>query len=116
MVTGCLFSVITVLCGNKTQAIIWCMGLAFGMLFLCLHTNEVLVQTEYRDGILNPHYVGGFRRVVYGIFHDLNPCGQVAQLSGWKVWHPIRIALIDLFLISGLTVMGCRLFDKKDIN
>ena len=92
------------------------MGLAFGMLFLCLHTNEVLVQTEYKDGVLNPNYVGGIRRMVYGFLHDLNPCGQAAQLSGWEVWHPARMVLIDLLLIIGLTVMGCRLFDRKDIN
>ena len=116
LVTCCMFSVITVLCGKKTQAIIGCMGLAFGMLFLCLHTNEVLVQTEYKDGVLNPNYVGGIRRMVYGFLHDLNPCGQAAQLSGWEVWHPARMVLIDLLLIIGLTVMGCRLFDRKDIN
>ncbi|MBO6017493.1 MAG: hypothetical protein J6P42_05615, partial [Oscillospiraceae bacterium] len=67
MVTGCLFSVITLLCGNKTNAVIWCMGLAFGMLFLCLHTNELLVQTEYKDGALNPHYISGIRRVICSI-------------------------------------------------
>ena len=50
LVTGCLFSVTTLLCANKTHAVILCMGLAFGMLFLCLHTNALLVQPEYKDG------------------------------------------------------------------
>jgi len=32
----------------------------------CIYSNSyitiyILVQTEYRNGILNPHYVGGFR-------------------------------------------------------
>lgn len=114
--TGCLFSIITMLCGNKTHAVIWCMGLAFGMLFLCLHTNEVLVQKEYKDGILNPHYVGGFRRTLNSILHDINPCGQAAQLSSWEVWHPLRIVLLDLLLVIGVTALGCGLFNKKDIN
>lgn len=116
LATGCLFSVITLLCGNKTQAIIWCMALAFGMLFLAMHTNGKLVQPEYKDGALNPHYVGGLRRTAYGMLHDLNPCGQAAQLSGWEVYHPVRIALIDILMIIGISVTGCKLFRRKDIN
>lgn len=49
---GCLFAVITLLCGNQAKGVLWCMAFAFGMLFLCLHTNSVLVQPEYKDGIL----------------------------------------------------------------
>ena len=114
--TGCLFSIITMICGNKTQAVILCMGLAFGMLFLCLHTNEVLVQTEYKDGVLNPHYVGGIRREVCSFLHDINPCGQAAQLSAWEVWHPIRALFINLLVIAGSSVLGCLLFRKKDVK
>jgi len=116
LATGCLFSVITLLCGNRTHALLWCMGLAFAMLFLCLHTNEVLVQTEYRDGLLNPHYVGGLRRALCRFLHDLNPCGQAAQLSAWEVWHPLRGAVSDLLVIAGSTVLGCALFRGKDIR
>lgn len=92
------------------------MGLAFGMLFLCLHTNEVLVQAEYKDGLLNPHYVGGIRRALCGILHDLNPCGQAAQLSAWKVWHPIRASLFNLLMIASTSSLVCMLFNRKDIN
>ena len=116
LVTGCLFSVITMLCGNKTHAIIWCMGLAFGMLFLCLHTNEILVQTEYKDGVLNPHYVSGIRREICSILHDINPCGQAAQLSGWEVWHPIRVLLCNILMLIGSSALGCLLFRRKDIT
>ena len=82
ILTGCLFTVITMICGNKTHAILWCMGLAFGMLFLTLHTNEILVQTEYKNGVLNPHYVGGIRRFICSILHDINPCGQAVSAGG----------------------------------
>ena len=92
------------------------MGLAFGMLFLCLHTNEVLVQTEYKDGVLNPHYVGGVRREICSLLHDINPCGQAAQLSAWEVWHPIRALLISLLVIAGSSAMGCLLFRRKDVK
>ena len=116
LVTGCLFSVITLICGNKTQAIIWCMGLAFVMLVLAMHTNSILVQTEYKDGILNPKYVDGFRRAFNGILHDLNPCGQASQLSSWEVWHPVRMIILDIPMIGCLIALGCMLFHKKNIK
>ena len=114
--TGCMFSVISILCGNKTHAVIVCMGLAFGMLFLCMHTNAVLVQQEYKDGLLNPHYTGGIKRIIYGILHDANPCGQAAQLSAWEVWHPVRGFLINLLMIFIWSALGCSVFRKKDIK
>lgn len=75
---SCVFCLISMVCGDKTSAVIWCMGLAMGMLMLSLHTNQLLVQTEIKDGLPNPHYVGGFRRALYGVLHDLNPYGQAA--------------------------------------
>lgn len=113
---GCIFTLITLLCRDRTSAVIWCMGLAFGMLFLCLHTNSLLVQTEYKNGVLNPHYVGGFRRMLYGVLHDLNPCGQAAQLSSWEVWTPTRAAVCDAAWVIGAFVLGCMLFRRKDIK
>ena len=101
---------------RKTRAMIWCMGLAFVLLFLCLHTNEVLVQPEYKDGILNPNYVGGFRRAVCSVLHDLNPYGQISQLTSWEVWHPLRGLLWDFILIAGSTTLCCILFKRKDIE
>ena len=116
LATGCLFTVVTLLCGNRTHAVVLCMALAFGMLFLCLHTNEVLVQAEYRDGVLNPRYVGGVRRALCGVLHDLNPCGQAAQLSAWQVWHPARAMLFDVFIIAVASALGCVLFRRRDIR
>lgn len=113
---GCFFNVITLLCSKKTSAIIWCMGISFGMLFLSLHTNQLLVQPEYKNNIPNPHYIDGFQRILYGILHDLNPYGQIAQLTSWKIWNPMRAALCNLFWITGTTVIGCILFHKKDIK
>jgi hypothetical protein len=91
------------------------MGMAFGMLFLALHTNSILVQEEYKDGILNPHYISGIKRVVYEILHDINPCGQAAQLSTWEVLHPWRIALFNVIFVLFLLIAGCNLFERKDI-
>lgn len=116
LASGALFAVVTLLLGEKTKAVVVCMASAFGMLFLAMHTNSLLVQERYKDGVLNPKYVGGIRRMVYGILHDLNPCGQAAQLSTWQVPRPIRILLFNLLLIAFLTAICCRLFERKNIN
>ncbi len=113
---GCIFCVITLLCKNRITAVIWCMGIAFFMLFLSLHTHQFLVQTEYKNGVLNPHYIDGFRRILYSLLHDLNPCGQAAQLSAWEVWNPIRASVCNFIWIVSTAVTGCWLFSKKDIK
>lgn len=116
LASGALFAVITLLLGEKTKAVVVCMASAFGMLFLAMHTNSLLVQERYKDGVLNPKYVGGIRRMVYGILHDLNPCGQAAQLSTWEVPNPLRVLLFNLLLAAFLTALCCRLFERKNIN
>lgn len=112
---GCIFSVITLLCRNRTTSVVICMFLAFFMLFLCLHTNQALVQPEYKDGVLNPHYVGGAKRIIYGVLHDLNPTGQAAQLSAMECFHPVRFLICDI-LWGAVAVVGCAIFRKKDIK
>lgn len=113
---ACLFCIVTLLCADRTRAVVVCMGIAFAMLFLCLHTNQQLVQTELKDGAPNPHYVGGVRRALYGVLHDLNPCGQAAQLSSWKTWSPARMIVCDLLWTAGVPALGCAAFDGKDIR
>lgn len=112
---SCLFAVITLLCGNQAKGVLWCMALAFGMLFLCLHTNSVLVQPEYKDGILNSHYVGGIRRMIYALLHDLNPYGQAAQLSSWEVFSPLHCVLCDFVLVSVTTLIGWKKFSHQNV-
>lgn len=116
LATGCLFSVIALLCGSKAKSAILCMALAFGMLFLCMHTSEIVSQAPLRGGAPNPHYVGGFRRQLSELLHDLNPYGQAAQLSTWRVLHPACAAIIDLVWIVALPAIGCALFERKDIR
>lgn len=112
---GCIYCSITMLCGNKATATVLCMGLAFFLLFACLHTNQIMVQPEYKNGALNPAYVGGFAKAVYAVLHDLNPTGQAAQLSAMEVFQPVRWCICDLgwALIAGA---GCAFFNRKNIQ
>ena len=100
---------------NKTTATVLCMGLAFLMLFACLHTNQIMVQPEYKNGLSNPAYVDGFAKTVYAILHDINPSGQAAQLSAMDVFHPVRWFICDLFWIV-ISVIGMLCFKRKNIQ
>lgn len=111
-----IYSMISTLTGNKSHAIAICMALSFFLLFLCLHTNETLVQKEIVDGVSNPHYVQGVKRIVYELLHDINPTGQVAQLSAMSFLNPARFILVDVVLIPVTTAVGIWRFHKKDIK
>jgi len=113
---GSIFGMISMLICNKVTSVMVCMGLAFGMLFLCLHTNQILVQEQYKNGILNPHFADGIKRVVYELLHDMNPFGQVAQLSAMTCLSEIRWICVDIFWIFVSLSLGNVLFHKKDIR
>lgn len=110
-----IYCSITLLSGNKSTAVVLCMGLAFFMLFACLHTNQLMVQSEYKDGLLNPAYVDGFAKSVYALLHDLNPSGQAAQLSAMDIFDPLRCLLCDLVWIFAAGAASV-LFRGKNIN
>lgn len=113
---GSIFGMISMLNCNRVTSVMICMGLAFGMLFLCLHTNQILVQQEYKNGVLNPHFVEGTQRLLYGMLHDMNPFGQVAQLSSMTSLNVIRWIGMDLFWMIATAGFGKTLFLRKDIR
>ncbi|MBE5875078.1 MAG: ABC transporter permease [Lachnospiraceae bacterium] len=112
---GCIYCSITMLCGNKVTATLLCMGLAFFMLFACLHTNQTMVQPEYKNGVPNPAYVDGVVKTVYAVLHDLNPFGQAAQLSAMEVFDPVRWFICDLGWVLAAGI-GCAFFNRKNIQ
>jgi len=112
---SCIYCTLAILCGNKTTATVLCMGLAFFLLCACLHTNQVMVQPEYKNGMPNPAYVDGFWKSVYGFLHDLNPSGQAAQLSAMQVFHPARWIFCD-FLWLLFACGSCALLNRKNIR
>ncbi len=113
---GSLFFVITMCVGNRSVAVTVCMALAFLMLFLCLHTNQILAQQPYKDGVANLHYVSGAKRICYELLHDINPMGQIAQLSEMKCLNAIRWIMVDIIWFIGTGAVGILVFGKKDIK
>lgn len=113
---GSIFCLISVCIGNRSVAVTVCMGMAFFMLFLCLHTNQIIAQSPYKDGIVNSHYIEGGKRLFYELVHDINPMGQIAQLSEMKLLNPIRWIGADIVWICLAIIVGCMCFGKKDIR
>ena len=112
---GSIYCTITMLCGNKNTSTVLCMGFAFFMLFASLHTNQIMVQPEYKNGVQNPAYVDGFAKRIYAVLHDLNPTGQAAQLSTMDIFHPVRYFFCDLAWVLS-TGVGIILFNRKNIQ
>nr|MBQ8253576.1 ABC transporter permease subunit [Lachnospiraceae bacterium] len=113
---GSIFYLISMCIGNRSVAITVCMGLAFLMLFLCLHTNQILAQSQYKNEVLNPHYVSGVKRICYELLHDMNPMGQIAQLSEMKYLSPVRWIVSDVLWLLAAHGIGTVVFGKKDIR
>lgn len=111
---ACIFCAVSMLCHNRAAGIVVCMLLAFGMLFLCLHTNMVLTQEPYKNGMPNPAYVSGIKRTVYELLHDLNPSGQAAQLSAMNCLNLVRYAAADLLWLLLAVVGGRWVFKGMD--
>lgn len=116
MVQGCFFASLTLLCANQSKGILVTMTVSFLMLLLALHTNSILVQSPYKNGAANPHYVDGAVRQVYLLLHNLNPTGQAAQLSVWKVPQPIYTGFCSFLLAAISSFVSCRGFENKEIQ
>ncbi|MBE5880773.1 MAG: hypothetical protein E7289_00460 [Lachnospiraceae bacterium] len=113
---GSVFCMISMGIGNRSVAVTVCMGLAFVMLFLCLHTNQIIAQQPLKNGVLNPHYVDGWKRMFYEWLHDVNPMGQIAQLSEMKYLNPLRWIVLDVIWMFVSLGAGSIVFVKKDIR
>lgn len=116
MVFGSVFCTITVLTGNKTVSAVLCMGLSFVLLYLAMHLNSILVQPEYKDGVLNIHYVGGVKRAIFEWVHVANPFGQAAGLSQMECENPVHYMLAVMITVILTGLVGAIVFRKKDIK
>ena len=113
---GSIYCTVTMLCGSRTTATVLCMGLSFLMLFASLHTNQIMVQPAYKDGLPNPHYVDGVTKKIYAVLHDLNPTGQAAQLSTMEIFNPARWLLCDMLWMAAAVGLGGTVFRRKNIR
>lgn len=96
-----IFYFISIIVSRKSKAIIMNMGLAFLMLIASMIINGMLA---YDNGLF-----------IQFLF-DLNPYGQIAQLTGMESLNMLRCLLIDIAVFALFTICGIKYFDNKDIR
>lgn len=113
---SCLYCTLTLLIGNRTTAVVVCMVLSFCMLFLALHTNQIVIQQPTKDGLPNPHYISGWMKHFYVFLHDFNPTGQACQLSQMDCHSPLSWLCLNLLWCLLSIGVGAALFANRNIR
>lgn len=71
---------------------------------------------QYGDMIQNPNYVTGFMRNVYEFIYNLLPSGQIMQIYSLEFTHWKHWLVLSVLLFTIITLIGYKLFAKKDIK
>ena len=125
-----LFTLIAMLCQNKSHTVAGCILLAFILIFLGVYITSALNEPEYLAGYSftengvtveeaetkNPNYISGTQRQVYEFMQDFTPGGQVLQISDMDAEQPAALALYDGMILLAATGFGMVLFRRKDLK
>ena len=125
-----LFTLIAMLCQNKSHTVAGCILLAFVLIFLGVYITSALNEPEYLAGysytengvtveepdVKNPNYISGTKRQVYEFLQDFTPGGQVLQINNMNAEKPAMLALYDGILLLVATGFGMLLFRRKDLK
>lgn len=98
-----IFCMPAMLIGNKATAAVTCMVLAFAMLFASMYSNTFFIQNESGN-------------LMQEVLFDLNPTGQIAQVSAMKCLNPVRFVLIDIAWILITNLVGIGVFNYKELK
>lgn len=125
-----LFTLIAMLCQNKSSSAIACVLFAFALLFIGVRIIAGLHEPEYystysytengkmvaEDETPNPNYVSGTKREIYEFLKEFIAGGQVIELINMTADRPDRLALYDLIILVVTTGCGMIIFKKKDLR
>lgn len=125
-----LFTLIAMLCQNKSHTTAGCILLTFALLFAGVYISSTLEETEYlaaysytENGVTveepeqkDPYYITGVKRQVYEFLQDLTPGGQVIQVSEMGVEKPVMLAVYDGLILLLVTGVGLMLFRREDLK
>lgn len=98
-----IFCMLAMLIGNKATAAVTCMVLAFAMLFVGMYSNTFFIQND--SGSL-----------MQEILFDLNPTGQIAQVSAMKCLNPVRFVMIDIGWLIITNIVGIFIFQHRELK
>lgn len=125
-----LFTLIAMLCQNKSHTTAGCILLTFALLFAGVYISSTLEEPEYlaaysytENGVTveepeqkNPYYITGMKRQVYEFLQDLTPGGQVIQVSEMGVKKPVMLAVYDGLILLFVTGFGLIFFRREDLK
>lgn len=123
-----IFNIITMNISSKANAAVFCILLAFGMMFFAAYLINCLSQPEYieqmvmkngqmvTETVKNTHYLTGMKRELYQNLSELLPSGQAMHVAGMTIAHPVRMMVYSLVMTVVTTICGIGLFLKKDIK
>ena len=125
-----LFTLIAMLCQNKSHTTAGCILLTFALLFAGVYISSTLEEPEYlaaysytENGVTveepeqkNPYYITGVKRQVYEFLQDLTPGGQVIQISEMGVKKPAMLAIYDGLILLLVTGFGLIFFRREDLK
>ena len=125
-----LFTLIAMLCQNKSHTTAGCILLTFALLFAGVYISSTLEEPEYlaaysytENGVTveepeqkNPYYITGMKRQVYEFLQDLTPGGQVIQISEMGVKKPAMLAIYDGLILLLVTGFGLIRFRREDLK
>ena len=125
-----LFTLIAMLCQNKSHTTAECILLTFALLFAGVYISSTLEEPEYlaaysytENGVTveepeqrNPYYITGMKRQVYEFLQDLTPGGQVIQISEMGVKKPAMLAIYDGLILLLVTGFGLVFFRREDLK
>lgn len=125
-----IFTLLSMLCGNKAYTVAGCILLTFILLFAGVYFLSALNEPEYyaaysytendvtyEEGeTKNPNYLSGTKREIYEFLRDFTPGGQVIQLSNANTEKPGQLALYDGIIFLAATGYGMMVFSRKDLK
>lgn len=123
---------IAMLCSNRTHTAIISLVTAIALIIGGMAMNGILAEPEYYDSYAylddetgeiireesqpNPNYVTGTKRLVLEKLLEINPGGQVLEISGMEVRNFASMAGYDFAIIVLSMGVGLYFFKRKDIK
>ena len=125
-----LFTLIAMLCQNKSHTAAGCILLVFVLLFLGVYITSALDEPEYlaaysytENGVTveepemkNPNYISGTKRQIYEFMQDFTPGGQMLQISDMDAEKPMMLAIYDGIILLLVTGFGLVFFRREDLK
>ena len=125
-----LFTLIAMLCQNKSHTAAGCILLVFVLIFLGVYITSALDEPEYlaaysytengvtveEPEIKNPNYISGTKRQIYEFMQDFTPGGQMLQISDMDAEKPMMLAIYDGIILLLVTGFGLVFFRREDLK